>query len=145
MGLGKTFQMIALMVVNQRDSDQSTRCDLDDEDEDDEQPVKGKGQSKPKPNKIGFGKTTLIVAPASLLRQWREEIETKCQEGLLRVHIHHGKGKLMTVKGLRQYDVILTSYQTLTAEFPTKLNKTDQSDWLPEMGYASSLAEPFFL
>ncbi|KAF8588075.1 hypothetical protein K439DRAFT_703082 [Ramaria rubella] len=55
-------------------------------------------------------------------------------DGLLRVHIHHGKYKLKTVKELREYDVILVSYQTLTAEFPSKLDTSDLSGWMPEMG-----------
>ena len=32
------------------------------------------------------------------------------------------------------FQVILVSYQTLMADFPTKLDKSDQSSWLPEMG-----------
>ncbi|KAF8512773.1 SNF2 family N-terminal domain-containing protein [Gautieria morchelliformis] len=134
MGLGKTIQMIALMVTNQRDSRHQLHKPEKQDEDDDEEGTKGKGKLKAKPKKMGYGKTTLIVAPASLLHQWREEIETKCQEGLLRVHIHHGKYKLKSVKELRGFDVILVSYQTLTAEFPTKLDPSEQSGWLPEMG-----------
>ena len=148
MGLGKTIQIIALMVVNQRDLGRPlAKRNLDDEGEDDEPQANEKHSAKLKirAKSVGYSKTTLIIAPASLLRQWREEIETKCQDGLLRVHIHHGKDKIKSVKCLRRYDVILTSYQTLTAEFPTKLNTNDLSDWLPEMGCASSsLTEPAF-
>ncbi|KAF8510456.1 SNF2 family N-terminal domain-containing protein [Hysterangium stoloniferum] len=131
MGLGKTVQIIGLMVVNQRDSSQRSQEEDGKHDEEAEEKENVKVKSR---KRIGFSKTTLIVAPASLLRQWKEEIETKCQEGLLRVHIHHGKYKLKTVKVLKQFDVILVSYQTLTAEFPSHLDTSDQSDWLPEMG-----------
>lgn len=139
MGLGKTIQILALMVLNPRGSSYE------------KEPI---GDETDKPNKktqkSGFSKTTLVVAPASLLRQWKDEIETKCQEGLFRVHIHHGKEKLKSVKEIRAFDVrlyhmsihylyntrqvVIVSYQTLMADFPNHLEKLDQSGWLPEHG-----------
>ncbi|KAJ7255040.1 SNF2 family N-terminal domain-containing protein, partial [Mycena haematopus] len=38
-------------------------------------------------------RTTLIVVPAALLQQWKEEIETKTNE-MFSVRLHHGKDKL---------------------------------------------------
>lgn len=122
MGLGKTIQILALMVLNPRGSTYEKES---------------VGDTTDKNNKIqksGFSKTTLVVAPASLLRQWKEEIEMKSQEGLFRVHIHHGKEKLKSVKEIRAFDIVIVSYQTLMAEFPSQLDKLDQSGWLPEHG-----------
>ncbi|KAL9090253.1 MAG: hypothetical protein Q9159_002058 [Coniocarpon cinnabarinum] len=63
-------------------------------------------------------KTTIIVAPVALLRQWQKEIETKVRTSQkLRVFIYHGASALKTkYTGLAQYDVVLTSYGTLGAE-----------------------------
>ncbi|KAG8956394.1 hypothetical protein FRC04_004475 [Tulasnella sp. 424] len=86
MGLGKTVQAIALMVLNQPDIDDiSQRQD-------------GRRQ-------------TLIVAPAALLDQWKDEIETKAD--MFRVFIHHGPKKAKTAQALRKYDVVITSYTTM--------------------------------
>ncbi|KAG5716032.1 putative SWI/SNF-related matrix-associated actin-dependent regulator of chromatin subfamily A member 3-like 2, partial [Termitomyces sp. T112] len=38
-------------------------------------------------------RTTLIVVPAALLNQWKEEVETKTN-GVFTVHLHHGRDKL---------------------------------------------------
>jgi len=59
MGLGKTVQMLALILANPQDRE-----------------------------KTG-SKTTLIVCPVGLLRQWKVEVEGKTKKRL-RVLIHHG-------------------------------------------------------
>ena len=49
-------------------------------------------------------RTTLIVLPAALLTQWREEIEEKTND-VFKVHIHHGKDKLKKLSAMRDKDV----------------------------------------
>ncbi|KAK3045417.1 hypothetical protein LTS18_013853, partial [Coniosporium uncinatum] len=59
-------------------------------------------------------KTTLIVAPVALLRQWKAEIEDKVKPRYkLDVHIHHGSGKhgkKQSFKQLQDFDVVITTY-----------------------------------
>lgn len=63
-------------------------------------------------------KTTLIVAPLALLKQWPHEIETKVKPGhKLSVHVLHGTGKNISTAQLLSYDVVLTNYETLAADF----------------------------
>ncbi|KAG9049705.1 hypothetical protein FS837_009350 [Tulasnella sp. UAMH 9824] len=88
MGLGKTVQTIATVCFN-----------------------------SPKPNRP---KGTLIVAPVALLDQWRSEIESKTNRNF-QVLIYHGSSKPKgqdAAKVLAQYDFVLTSYGTLSAEWP---------------------------
>ncbi|KAI0319418.1 SNF2 family N-terminal domain-containing protein [Amylostereum chailletii] len=61
-------------------------------------------------------RTTLIVVPAALLHQWKEELETKTND-LFSVHIHHGKDKLKSLEDIQSKDVIITTYQTLNLDF----------------------------
>ncbi|KAG6836974.1 hypothetical protein H0H93_016927 [Arthromyces matolae] len=80
-------------------------------------------------------RTTLIVVPAALLLQWKEEIESKTN-GAFTVHIHHGKDKIKKLSQVRKYDVIVTTYQTLNQDFfiPKDIDTADEVDWLAGNG-----------
>jgi SNF2 family DNA or RNA helicase len=84
-------------------------------------------------------KTTLIVAPVSLLRQWESEIALKVKpdkEHRLSTHIFHSaRGKNTTWEILKQHDVVLTTYGTLAAEYNRKqvidIQKRQNPSWRP--------------
>lgn len=87
MGLGKTIQALALIHANPPRDPE--RC-----------------------------KTTLIVAPLALLQQWPREIADKTKPGhKLSVHVFHGRGREINRRALMRYDVVLTNYDTLCAEY----------------------------
>jgi SNF2 family DNA or RNA helicase len=67
-------------------------------------------------------KTTLIVAPVALTRQWEFEIKDKLKEGRdsLSVFKHHGSAKKTSFKDLSKYDVVLTTFGTLANELKKK-------------------------
>lgn len=90
MGLGKTVQTIALLIANPPKEEDADR------------------------------KTTLIVGPVSLLRQWNAELRAKINmENKQKVAFYHGadKKKVNTYKKMLKFDVILVSYTTLASEF----------------------------
>ncbi|KAJ3936205.1 MAG: SNF2 superfamily protein [Lentinula lateritia] len=62
-------------------------------------------------------RTTLILAPTALLDQWKMEIKVKTNIGL-KVLIYHGPSKLKRAKDLLEYDVVLTTFQTMALEWP---------------------------
>lgn len=63
-------------------------------------------------------KTNLIVAPLALLQQWKEEIENRMERHYFKILIHHGPTKVKSAKEFHEYDVVLTTYQTLAGEWP---------------------------
>ncbi|KAF8153937.1 SNF2 family DNA-dependent ATPase [Crassisporium funariophilum] len=78
-------------------------------------------------------RTTLIIVPAALLQQWKDEIVTKTN-GIFEVHIHHGKDKLKKVSQVKSKDVVVTSYQTFCQDFPVPPKDEDEAEWLDEHG-----------
>lgn len=62
-------------------------------------------------------KTNLIIGPVALVRQWEAEIGSKLKDGhKMQVFLLHGTKRLPFEK-LKTYDVVLTTYGTLAAEF----------------------------
>lgn len=95
MGLGKTIQALSLILAH--------------------------------PSRDSAHKTTLIVAPLALLRQWEREIEEKIKPAykLKTIIVHGQRKKSMTMAKLLSYDVVLTTYGTIAAEYnPRKGAKT---------------------
>ncbi|KAI1310605.1 hypothetical protein F5Y03DRAFT_344955 [Xylaria venustula] len=89
MGLGKTLQSISLILTN----------------------------SKPADKHPGVEKTTLVVAPLALIRQWEAEIKEKIEDShKLKVLVHHGPQRTKNFEDLRRYDVVITTYQILVSE-----------------------------
>ncbi|KAK5724676.1 hypothetical protein LTR15_004723 [Elasticomyces elasticus] len=100
MGLGKTIQSVALILTNPHPGP-------DAKPEHKKQKLPGKDVSK----------STLVVAPLALIKQWEAEIKTKVTRShALRVLVHHGPSRTKSARELQKYDVVITTYQTLTSE-----------------------------
>ncbi|KAL4875052.1 SNF2 family N-terminal domain-containing protein [Aspergillus karnatakaensis] len=86
MGLGKTMQAIALMVA--------------------------------RPPTSTDRKTTLIIAPVALMQQWKREIQRMLRPGKhqLTTFILHNEKRSTSFRDLKQYDVVLTTFGTLSSE-----------------------------
>jgi len=93
MGLGKTIQTLALILSHPKK--------MVDED--------GPFKSTPKDCK-----TTLLVVPLALADQWRREILEKT---VLKAYVHHGPKREMNPTQLAKYDVVITTYDTVSSEY----------------------------
>ncbi|KAG5440669.1 hypothetical protein PCK2_000257, partial [Pneumocystis canis] len=60
-----------------------------------------------------YSKTTLVVTPLSIIRQWESEITTKSN---LSVLVYHGIGRTKYFKNFESYDVVITTYNILVSE-----------------------------
>ncbi|KAJ4356898.1 hypothetical protein N0V95_002989 [Ascochyta clinopodiicola] len=86
-----------------------------------------------RPSDDPLRKTTLIVAPVALMRQWEKEIARHVHDRYqLKVYIYHGNGKNADFAKLRTYDVVLTTFGTLTSEFRQKESRKESTRHLDE-------------
>ncbi|OBT91558.2 hypothetical protein VE01_10390 [Pseudogymnoascus verrucosus] len=87
--------------------------------------------SRPSHNKAR--KTTLIVGPVALIRQWEREILSKIVSShRLSTFVYHS-GKKATWSTLRTHDVVLTTYGTLAAEYKRYLDIEKRKEAHPGM------------
>ncbi|KAF9451964.1 hypothetical protein P691DRAFT_772701 [Macrolepiota fuliginosa MF-IS2] len=86
MGLGKTLTMIALILAT-------------------------RGDESP-----GISKTSLIVAPLSIISNWEKQIEDHCVPGALSSCVYYGSNRNLSAQDLQKYDAVITTYQTITGE-----------------------------
>ncbi|PRT57012.1 putative ATP-dependent helicase IRC20 [Wickerhamiella sorbophila] len=101
MGLGKTLEMIALMLLNPRPKVQSGEQTVD--------PLTGHFVKK-----IA---ATLVIVPPAILSQWQNELISHSPD--MKVLVYRGKipdEPLITAEDLARYDVVLVSYSVISAE-----------------------------
>lgn len=97
MGMGKTIQMVAMLVKRKEMAMQAMR-DGDDA------------------NAHGVG-PTLIVCPTSAMPQWADEICSFTQENYLSVATYYGDRKSFSARMLQSYDVVVTTYPVVEREW----------------------------
>ncbi|XP_042966159.1 helicase-like transcription factor CHR28 isoform X1 [Carya illinoinensis] len=153
-GLGKTISMIALIQMQKSlqskpTSDPCNRkteaLNLDDDDDNGRGgvvEVKNSEESdglKPIPEVSTSTQSfrrqrpaagTLVVCPASVLRQWARELDEKvADEAKLSVLVYHGGSRTKDPVALAKYDVVLTTYAIVTNEVPKQpLVEEDDAD-----------------
>ncbi|KAF7508204.1 hypothetical protein GJ744_009501 [Endocarpon pusillum] len=97
MGLGKTLSVLALICWS-LDSLASELIASNDEE----------------------SRGTLIVAPKSTINGWQEEIKKHIHLGQLRAVTYHGCERKGLSKKLKNFDVVLTTYETMRSEWTAK-------------------------
>ncbi|XP_022229879.2 transcription termination factor 2 [Drosophila obscura] len=117
MGLGKTLTMISSVLAckNRQESGAGGHADSDSEEESDTK-RKSTGGWNSKGRKDTHRGGTLVVCPASLLRQWEAEVESKVARHRLTVCVHHGNNRETKAKHLRTYDIVVTTYNIVGRE-----------------------------
>ncbi|KAK1416357.1 hypothetical protein QVD17_32148 [Tagetes erecta] len=72
---------------------------------------------------------SLVVCPASVLRQWARELDEKvAEEAKLNVLVYHGGNRTKDPVELARYDVVLTTYAIVAKEVPTKVFDEEDED-----------------
>lgn len=114
-GTGKTFVAAALIRSHPAPADFAATSDLNlqsvpvDDDETSEEEIDAVELPEAVPDKTAVRTTLVIVPAANLLAQWIEELEMLN----LRVALHHGRHRVTTISDLQNYDVVVTTADTL--------------------------------
>ncbi|KAH9899100.1 DNA repair protein rad-5, partial [Xylariomycetidae sp. FL2044] len=117
MGLGKTIQMLSLIHTHKAEvSSAHTAEHLNS--------VNNLPRLPSTTGVVRAPKTTLVIAPMSLLSQWQSEAENASKEGTLKSMVYYGTDKAANLQALcseANYasapDVIITSYGVVLSEF----------------------------
>ncbi|KAI3719806.1 hypothetical protein L6452_20711 [Arctium lappa] len=154
-GLGKTISIIALIQMQKSQlrpktedpcASQAEALDLDDDNDKDtlvvdEDKQAGESDELKLITKVNSSSSTrefrnrkppagsLVVCPASVLRQWARELDEKvADEAKLDVLIYHGGNRTKDPAELATYDVVLTTYSIVAKEVPTKTSDDEEDD-----------------
>ncbi|SPO20500.1 related to RAD5 - DNA helicase [Ustilago trichophora] len=151
MGLGKTIMVASLLHAN-RTSDPGEESEGEDDamDVGDEATTKRKGSAKQTSLASAFaassssvdqrkallkasvakGKASLVVAPMSLIGQWRDELIRASAPGSLTPVLYYAdtKGDLLAQLESGKVDVVITSYGTLVTEYRRYLDSGGSSN-----------------
>nr|CDI56793.1 helicase-like transcription factor hltf [Melanopsichium pennsylvanicum 4]SNX88013.1 related to ULS1 \ len=134
MGLGKTVQTLALIVSN-RPGQATSTVDLQPPSE---APKRGKEAANTSkadteqtirplqelPRLEMPSKTTLIVAPLSVIKQWEREIFEKTDAGLT-VYLYHGSGRAKIASHFNKFHVVITTYNTVASEYSNYISNLE--------------------
>ncbi|KAH0872440.1 hypothetical protein HID58_069802, partial [Brassica napus] len=157
-GLGKTISTIALILKQMHEAKSKSEnssnqvaeaLDLDADDESENAFVKQESKAISVNGSFGMKKAkdeeaststrkfngkrpaagTLIVCPASVVRQWARELDDKVtEEAKLSVLIYHGGNRTKDPTELAKYDVVMTTYAIVSNEVPKKALKDDDEN-----------------
>ncbi|OIV91249.1 hypothetical protein TanjilG_30471 [Lupinus angustifolius] len=166
-GLGKTISMIALILMQKSLQSRSKTDDacnhktealnLDDDDDngiadvdnlkkneefDDIKPVTEPSSSTRAPSRKRPAAGTLVVCPASVVRQWARELDEKVGNEKLSVLIYHGGSRTKNPDELATYDVVITTYAIVTNEVP-KQPLVDEDEFDEKNGERFGLSSQF--
>ena len=143
MGLGKTLSILSLI---------ASSLDMA-EDWSKQQPLqpqappapKKNGNSRvfdvPKETPLGLtplshnGRATLLVCPLTTISNWEEQIKAHLKPGSLSYYIYHGSNRIKDAKKLAQYDLVLTTYGSVSSEVAARKKGRSGPCPLEEIGW----------
>lgn len=151
MGLGKTIMVASLLHANK--PDEADEADDDDDGDERAKQVEKKGprqtslasafakSSQQQQKHVSAGQVTLVVAPMSLVGQWRSELERASQPGTMSIMLYYAEGKADLLDRLEggSVDVVITSYGTLVSEYKRYIDSGGSSASAKKVAKAAPL------
>ena len=116
MGLGKTLEALALVAKTASAAEEFGK----------ERP----SRHDPRQADIkSHAKGTLIVCPTSTVQNWDNQIKEHLDTNKVTYYIYHGQKRTTNVFDLKKYDVVITTYGTVSSDAKTKPSILEQLKW----------------
>ena len=80
-------------------------------------------------------KSTLLVCPLSTVTNWEEQIKQHLSAGSLSYHVYHGSNRIKDPAKLAEFDIIITTYGSVSNELSSRRKGKDGLYPLEELGW----------
>ncbi|POR34601.1 Putative SWI/SNF-related matrix-associated actin-dependent regulator [Tolypocladium paradoxum] len=80
-------------------------------------------------------KSTLIVCPLSTITNWEEQMKQHLRPGSLSCHIYHGSNRIKDPAKLATFDIVITTYGSVSNELSSRRKRKDGLYPLEEIGW----------
>lgn len=127
MGLGKTLSVLSVVTRTLTSaSEWAGLPPLQPKPPEKKQPHPSKQFDMPKAQGLGLtrlrqnGKATLLICPLSTIANWEEQLKQHIKPGSLTHHIYHGANRIKDVDQLSQFDLVITTYGSVSSELTSR-------------------------
>ncbi|EHK43096.1 hypothetical protein TRIATDRAFT_130946 [Trichoderma atroviride IMI 206040] len=139
MGLGKTLSILSLISSTVEEARQFQYLLPEQPSAPETKPTKGDMDASQAP--LGLTpvvrntKATLIICPLSTITNWDEQIKQHIAPGELSYHIYHGPSRIKDIARLASYDIVLTTYGSVSNELGARRKAKSGNYPLEEIGW----------
>ncbi|KAL2292654.1 hypothetical protein FJTKL_07758 [Diaporthe vaccinii] len=143
MGLGKTLSILSLVTSTIPASLQWIQAEPVVHSAEDKRPARGLPDSfaPPKPESLGLtkpkrnSKATLLICPLSTVTNWEEQIKQHVRPNSLSYHIYHGPHRIKDSERLAEYDLVITTYGSVSSELNARFANKRGPHPLEDIGW----------
>ncbi|RDA91670.1 hypothetical protein CP533_0062 [Ophiocordyceps camponoti-saundersi (nom. inval.)] len=140
MGLGKTLSILSLIASTTDDAIQWEGLKPVQRPAAEAGPKKNDGLSMHQPSfdpvpVTRQSRSTLVVCPLSTITNWEEQIKQHIRPGSLSYHVYHGPNRIKDAAKLASFDIVITTYGSVSNELSTRRKRGEGLYPLEEIGW----------
>ncbi|KAK4166015.1 SNF2 family N-terminal domain-containing protein [Cladorrhinum sp. PSN259] len=139
MGLGKTLSVLSLVTKTMEDAEAWSQLEPVQPRAPERRPTQSHEIPKPQALELSRvqrnAKATLLVCPLSTITNWEEQLKQHIRPGSISYYIYHGANRIKDVDQLARFDLVITTYGSITSELNFRLKKKRGVYPLEEIGW----------
>ncbi|KAK3988560.1 putative SWI/SNF-related matrix-associated actin-dependent regulator of chromatin subfamily A member 3-like 1 [Cladorrhinum sp. PSN332] len=127
MGLGKTLSVLSLVTKTLDAAEAWSQLEPVQPRAPERRPTQSHEIPKPQALELSRvqrnAKATLLVCPLSTITNWEEQLKQHIRPGSISYYIYHGANRIKDVDQLARFDLVITTYGSITSELNFRLKK----------------------